>query len=60
MRPLHVDPKTYAFRVKYLIYFDFAATVLVELIYELRKLRLIHVYPHLQQEARAPRAQKYN
>jgi hypothetical protein len=38
-------------RYDYLFYFDFAATVLVKLIHELRKLSLVHIYPHLKQRA---------
>jgi hypothetical protein len=58
MRSLHANPKLHAYYIDYLIHFDFAATVLVKLIHELRKLHLIHVNPHLQQKARTPRAQE--
>lgn len=53
MRSSHFDTKmdTHS-KYDYLFYFDFAATILVKLIHELRKLSLVHIYPHLQQQAR--------
>jgi hypothetical protein len=48
----HISTRNEHIQHDYLFYFDFAATVLVKLIHELRQLSLVHIYPHLQQRAR--------